>query len=308
LIRNGNNGRLNLNNLIAYLLLTIICSIILSGSVSGAAITNNQTNNSSLFINGQNLITNNNLHDTDDTTLWISCLNTGYKIKVFDSSIGGNVLNNTAISQNIPRTDFSTKIFQMTNHGSVILKFGNGKGPKVLISAGIHGNEPQANIAIMKYLEFIKNKHFNGTLYIIPFAIPEDTALNTRYYNGTDPNRIANIEGSPSWRIVEFAKKNGVNYFIDLHSGGGVDSNGYIFINSESTNKEKKLVAYIVSKTNCSTGVDDADSPGMIRYSAHSYGINSITFETERDNIPVMDASNAEYKMIKAATKYLGFP
>ena len=69
---------------------------------------------------------------------------------------------------------------------------------------------------------------------------------------------------------------------------------------------KKKLVSYIVSKTNSSKGVEDTDDPGMIRYSAHQYGINSITLKTERDNIPVMDAVNAEYKMIHARTKYLG--
>jgi hypothetical protein len=46
----------------------------------------------------------------------------------------------------------------------------------------------------------------------------------------------------------------------------------------------------------------------MIRYSAHEYEINNITLETEIDNTPVMDAANAELKMIKAGTQYLGFP
>jgi len=115
-------------------------------------------------------------------------------------------------------------------NGSVLLKFGNGNGPKLLMSVGIHGNEIQANIAAMKYLEFIKDKQFNGTLYIIPFDIPCDTALNTRYYKGMDPNRIANIPDTPSWKIVQFAKNNGINYLLDVHSGGGVGKNGYIYI------------------------------------------------------------------------------
>lgn len=68
------------------------------------------------------------------------------------------------------------------------------------------------------------------------------------------------------------------------------------------------LVSYIVSKTNCSMGVDAADDPGMIRYSAHEYEINNITLETEINNTPVMDAANAELKMIKTGTQYLGFP
>lgn len=231
-----------------------------------------------------------------------------YNISYFDKTVGGNVLNNTVINQDIPKTNLSDTIFNMTRNGSVILKFGNGLGPKILISVGVHGNEPQANIAGMMYLEFIKDKQFNGTLYIIPFDIPQDTAQDTRYYNGLDPNRIANINGTLSWKIVQFAKANGIQYIIDIHSGGGVGPNGFIYINQNSTNAEKNWVNYIVSKTNCGTGVDAADSPGMIRDAAHSYGINSITLETERDTAPVMTAAMAEFKMLLAAVTYLGFP
>jgi len=45
----------------------------------------------------------------------------------------------------------------------------------------------------------------------------------------------------------------------------------------------------------------------MIRIAAHNHGINTITLETERDSTPVMTAAMVEYKMILAATHYLGF-
>jgi len=230
-----------------------------------------------------------------------------YNITIFDPTVGGNVLLNPSINKYIPKTNFSNQIFQMTKYGSVIIKMGNGKGPKLLISVGIHGNEPQANIAIMKYLELIKDKQINGTLYIIPFDIPKDTALNTRYYNGLDPNRIANIKGTPSYKIVQFARANGIKYILDVHSGGGVGKNGYIYVNKYSTTIENKWVSYIKSKTYAASGVDSADNAGMIRVAAHSYGINSITLETERDSAPVLTAAIAEYRMIVAATHYLGF-
>ena len=231
-----------------------------------------------------------------------------YNISYFDKTVGGNVLNNTVINEDIPKNNLSDTIFNMTRNGSVILKFGNGLGPKILISVGVHGNEPQANIAGMMYLEFIQDKQFNGTLYIIPFDIPQDTAQDTRYYDGLDPNRIANINGTSSWKIVQFARDNGIQYFIDIHSGGGVGPNGFIYVNQNATAAEKNWVNYIVSKTNCGTGLDAADGPGMIRDAAHSYGINSITLETERDTAPVMTAAMAEFKMLLAAVTYLGFP
>lgn len=242
---------------------------------------------------------------TNGTTQTVS--SSHYTISIFDSTVGGNVLSNPSINKYIPKTNFSKQIFQMTKKGSVIVKLGNGKGPKLLISAGVHGNEPQANIAIMKYLELIKNKQINGTLYIIPFDIPRDTALNTRYYKGLDPNRIANIKGSPSWKIVQFARTNHITYILDLHSGGGVGKNGYIYINRNSSTTEKKWVSYIKSKTYCSIGYDAADSAGMIRVASHRYGINTITLETERDSAAVLTAAQAEYRMIVAAMHYLRF-
>lgn len=233
-----------------------------------------------------------------------------YNITVLDSSVGGDVQANPEISQNIPKTNLSTQIFNMTKQGSVVLKFGNGNGPKLLISAGIHGNEPEANIAVMKYIEYIKNMNFNGTLYIIPFDIPKDTALNSRLYNGQDPNRIANINGTPGWNIVKFAQSMGVNYLLDVHSGSGVGSGGFIYTNPSSTQTtgERNWTSYIVSQTGSSYGPDSAENPGMVRSFAHSKGMNTITFEVERDTIPTMTAAETEYHMILAAAQYLGFP
>ena len=105
------------------------------------------------------------------------------------------------------------------------------------------------------------------------------------------PNRIVNIKGSPSWKIVQFAKNNGINYLIDVHSGGGVGKNGFIYHNAISTNTEKKWISYIVSKTKCSTGVDKADNPGMIRIASHSYGINKYYIRNRKRHNTSYDRS-----------------
>jgi uncharacterized protein len=256
---------------------------------------------------GKNVLESNETNNYHFSSTHIQIIGPDYIL--FNNKIGADVTKNSAINKNIPKTDFAKTIFRLEKNGSVMLKFGNGIGPKVLISAGIHGNEPQANIAIMKYLELIKaDQYIKGTLYVIPFALPIDTSLNTRYYNGKDPNRIANVLGTPSWKIVQFAKNNRINYLLDVHSGGGVSKNGFIYVNHQSTNIEKKWVSYIISKTLSSTGFDSADSAGMIRVASHTYGVNSITLETERDSAPVLTAANTEYKMIIAACKYLGLP
>ena len=226
----------------------------------------------------------------------------------FDRKVGGDVTRNSEINSIIPKTDFARTIFRLEKNGSVLLKFGNGVGPKILISAGIHGNESEANIAIMRYLENIKDKNIKGTLYVIPFAIPKDTALNTRYYNGRDPNRIANETGTPGWNIVEFARKNGIKYILDVHSGGGVSSKGLLNVNpSTTTSAEYKWASYITKISGCTSRFQPLE-PGMVRTEAFKKGINTITLEVERDNIITTTAAATEFKMINAAARYFGFP
>lgn len=227
---------------------------------------------------------------------------------IFDKNVAGDVTKNNEINKYVPKTTFAKTIFRLEKSGSVILKFGNGIGPKVIISAGIHGNETEANIAIMKYLEFIKDKTIKGTLYVIPFDIPCDTALNTRFYHGQDPNRIANIQGTPGWNIVQFAHKNGLNYLLDVHSGGGVSSKGLLNVNTgTSSSQEYKWAHYITKVSGCISRIQPLET-GMIRDQTFKYKINTITLEVERDTTPTLNAANTEFKMINAAMKFFHFP
>lgn len=226
----------------------------------------------------------------------------------FDKNVGGDVTKNSQINNLIPKTSFSKTIFRLEKTGSWILKFGNGKGPKLLVSTGIHGNEPEPNIAIMKYMEYIKDKTINGTLYIIPFDIPKDTALNTRYYYGKDPNRIANLIGTPGWNIIHFARINGIHNLLDLHSGGGVASNGILYVNpSNTSSSEYKWTHYVQTISGCNSRVQSLKT-GMIRAQSYKYGINTITMEVDRDTISTSAAAATEFKMINAALRFFSFP
>ena len=189
-----------------------------------------------------------------------------------------------------------------------MLKFGDGRGPTLIISAGIHGNETAANIGIMRYLEYIKDKNIHGTLYVIPFAIPLDTELNTRFYNGVDPNRIAYVKGSPAWKIAHFAHNKGIKYILDVHSGGEVTPEGYLYLNPSTTgSNEDKWASYIANMSGC-TKKEQPLQKGMLRTEAYNLGINTITLEVERDNMDVSLAAETELKMIIAACRYFGFP
>ncbi|MGL6298815.1 MAG: hypothetical protein ACRC1M_06600 [Methanobacteriaceae archaeon] len=235
-----------------------------------------------------------------------------YGISYFDKTVGGNVLKNSKVSKNILNTALSKKIVAMVKNGSVILKFGNGNGPKLLICGGIHGDENTANIATLRLIEPIKNKRINGTIYIIPFLIPKDTEKNSRkwYYTTkkiyVDPNRVAHITGSPGNKLVKFAKENSIKYIMDVHNGERLSSykRGFIFANKYPTTKiESKWLNYIKKYVN-PTITYNVPENGMIRNQARINGISTITFEVERDNGYVSNWAKVEYKMIICGLKY----
>ncbi|MEN4017202.1 MAG: hypothetical protein PQ975_02940 [Methanobacterium sp.] len=306
---------------------------------------------------------------------------TPYTISTFDGAVGADVTQNAEINKHINRTPLSNEILDKQKQGSTIIQFGNGSssGNKLLIWSGIHGNEVEANIATMNYLEYLKefskSNVLDGTLYVIPFAIPKSTAVNSRNYGPIpytytemvpykkgwyrqavtrwvrkvqrakqvirgrarwvrqvqwvkrvthrrvygwlyrpvtktgykyeDPNRIANVPGTPGWNAVEFAKNNGISHILDVHSGGGLEGypNGMIFA-TPNRSGESNWADYISNQTKCAVDYGDG-KPGMVRIHGHNYGINTITLEVERDNGCSAQWAGKTYKMIEAACKYL---
>ncbi|MBM4241866.1 MAG: hypothetical protein FJ150_09445, partial [Euryarchaeota archaeon] len=304
-----------------------------------------------------------------------------YTISILDTNVAGDVLQNWEINTYIDKTALANEIFEKLKQGSVVLQFGDGTGNKLMIWAGIHGNEEEANVATMRYLEYIKDLNFAGTVYLVPFAIPKDTAINSREinvrpyyytdwvpykkvryrgwykvsykvkigrgkyrryvwrtkwrrgwlykwlytpvtkigYRGDDPNRIANVAGTPGWNAVEFAHNNGINYILDVHSGGGLTgstyANGLVYATSSILDRydgwscpgEYNWAQYVRSYTGCAVEYGPG-TPGMVRIQGHHYGISTITLEVERDHGSTSDYANVELKMIKAACQYFGFP
>ena len=233
-----------------------------------------------------------------------------YTISYFDKTVGGDVLKNPRISKNIPNTTLSQKIIKMTNKGSVILKFGKSN-PKILVCAGIHGNESAANIATLKLIESLKNKKIKGSIYIIPFVIPGSTAINSRYWykdnKKYDPNRITNIPGSPGYKIIKFARKNKINYIIEVHSGGFIShyKRGFIYANKYPTNKkEAQWIKYIKKTVNPKINYTNIPPKGYFRAYARANRISAISFEVERDIGTISHWADVELKMLHYGLKY----
>jgi len=113
--------------------------------------------------------------------------------------------------------------------------FGNGSGKNVMIVAGLHGNELPPQLAALKLIDYLADKSINGTVYIVPFLIPSSTS--TRYWNGQNPNSIANYNGTLTNRIVQIAKERLIQALGDFHSAqpGGTPGTDAVFCSRTPT-------------------------------------------------------------------------
>lgn len=107
--------------------------------------------------------------------------------------------------------------------------FKNAEGPKILMTAGAHGDELEGPIALKRIVEFLKDhiSELKGQVTIIPAMNLPALNANTRIspLDGRDLNRSFpghNIE-TVTGRITEFVSDQLVetaDIVVDLHSGG----------------------------------------------------------------------------------------
>ena len=223
-------------------------------------------------------------------------------VQILDKNVHGNVIKNPAIKKYLSATSFNREMISKLKQGSLVYRLGSGKGKTILICGGIHGNEPQGPLAVTKLLSYLKTKKVNGTVYIVPFAIPIDTEKNVRYYVRSsahyDPNRKTAVAGTPTSNILKFALAHKVDYIIDVHSGTEVNS-GLVYFQNDF---EKKWAQYIQKKTGAIAKTNP--SSGTFRSEASKKGIKAITMEVDK-KYNIGNTSDKELKMIVYACKYL---
>jgi len=173
-----------------------------------------------------------------------------YRIVVINNNTGGDVTNNAALFQLFPRTELTNEIVSAARNGTVMVTLGDGSEPQVMLVSGTHGAEIPSQVAAMFLINFLNGKNINGTIYIVPFAIPYNSANNIRFNNGSDPNRVAQIPGTPTNIIADVAKSNNIAFFGDFHSAQPNDIPGKnCIIYYPSNPKSLKLANYLKEKT-----------------------------------------------------------
>lgn len=202
-----------------------------------------------------------------------------YKIVVINNNTGADITKNVALMQYIPKTELNAKIISEAKKGTVMVIFGNGSKPHVMIVAGTHGAELPSQIAALKLVNYLNSAKINGTVYVVPFAIPYNTANDIRINNGTDPNRIAEIPGTPTNIIASAAKADNVTFFGDFHSTRPHDVPGKNCIIYYPNNpKSLELANYLKNKTG-SPLTPVWPYPGVMTTVVNNTGITSVTCE-----------------------------
>jgi len=237
---------------------------------------------------------------------------TAINIDIINHATGGDITKNTLLYGYIQKTVLSNDIISKAKIGTPIITFGDGNGPRVLIVAGVHGNELPAPAAAMKLINYLNGKHVHGTVYIIPFAIPYSIAHKTRYWHGQDPNRIANIAGSPTNIIVNLAKKFRVMALGDFHSSiqGGVPGKDSALCTMIPMYSSYRIASYIAKYSGSSLIADKIAGkayPGALEDVTNLNRIPAVTCEVlANHNTLSMNRINKSYKQMWGLLKYLG--
>lgn len=230
-----------------------------------------------------------------------------YQILVIDNSTGGDVSNNTVLKDNLNKTPVVNELVETAKKGTPMVIYGNGSQPHIMIVAGVHGAELPPQIAATNLINHLKGQKINGTVYIIPFALPNQTATDRRMNNGTDPDRVAQIEGTPLNTICNTSKNYNVTMLVDFHSAQPNDVPGKnCIIYDPENNKSLELALYISNKTK-SPLMKVGPYPGVLSTVSNRNNITSVVCEVLSPHSKV-DPSSVElsYQYMMTFLEYSG--
>ena len=175
------------------------------------------------------------------------------ELEIISNESGGFISANRNIFNNINLTYNSKFILNQAIKGTPMIKIGNN-GPKIMLVAGVHGNELAPQIAALNMIEELSNLDLNGsvngTVYIIPFASPRSTMDNSRYFDGIDLNRSSHLPHTITNMILKKAKKLEVSAIGDFHSSAPNSNPGKegIFCTKVPCSKSYFIAEYISKK------------------------------------------------------------
>jgi predicted deacylase len=107
-----------------------------------------------------------------------------------------------------------------------IASIANGDGPTVAVIAGVHGDEPEGQVAALNLLRDIRVEDVTGRLLVTPCLSVEASKAYTRLWpSGANLNRSfpGSPDGSPDEQLADFVTRELIgraDVVVDMHSGG----------------------------------------------------------------------------------------
>jgi hypothetical protein len=233
-----------------------------------------------------------------------------YKITIYKWKSGANVKRNKKIKSNIPKSALVKKLVKAAKKGTPVIKFKGGKGKKVFVTAGVHGNELSSQIAALKLIKYLQNHPINGTVYIMPFMNPKATASNVRDYKGVHLNKKADVKGTISYKTVKLITKKKCSAYGDFHCTrpGGKPGKNVAMGSYEPTSKSATMAKFISKDSNVNCLIykkAGAEYPGALEDVVNLKHIPAVTCEVITPHGKVAKGSvGKSLSMMKSLLKF----
>jgi predicted deacylase len=107
-----------------------------------------------------------------------------------------------------------------------IVSIRGGDGPTALVVGGVHGDEPEGQVAALNLAREVRPEDVPGRLLVVPCASPDASAAFTRLWpSGANLNRSfpGSPTGPPDAQLADFFSRVLIpraDVVVDMHSGG----------------------------------------------------------------------------------------
>ncbi|MGA2675546.1 MAG: succinylglutamate desuccinylase/aspartoacylase family protein [Methanobacterium sp.] len=225
-----------------------------------------------------------------------------FKLDIINDVAGGDVTKNDALRPYLPKKPLTDDILKAAKEGTPLITLGDGLKPRVMITAGMHGDELAPQIGALILINELYNKKINGTVYIIPFIAPEASAENNKLFNGENLNLIANIPENPANIVFKTIQSLDIVSLADCHSTSTDPAkNSVIYYPKIASSK----IAVYINKITNSTLLALIQYAGMLIVLCNSHKIPSVICEVESpDGVASKESVDVSYNQMKAFLKY----
>ncbi len=163
-----------------------------------------------------------------------------------------------------------------------VITFSSGRpGPRIIISAGVHGDELNGIFVIHKLISFLSKQEISGSICCVPCVnIPSIRNNQREFFDGVDLNRVfpGKKEGKPAEQYAHalFEKIiKGADIHLDLHTAGNGRTNPYYLLADISDPKIREISLGLGAQII----LNKKGRAGTLREAASNLGILSITAE-----------------------------